>query len=54
MGPAIAAGDLVLVLEDHVTVEFGLFAVYPAGKQALPKVKAFVDFLLRDLAPRLA
>jgi DNA-binding transcriptional LysR family regulator len=51
---SLQKGTLVPVLEDHVMVEFGLFAVYPAGKQALPKVKAFVDFLLRDLVPRLA
>jgi DNA-binding transcriptional LysR family regulator len=54
VGQALAAGDLVILLEDHVTVDFGLYAVYPAGKQALPKVKAFVDFLLHDLAPRIA
>ena len=51
---ALRDGSLVAVLEEHASVEFGLFALYPAGKQALPKVKAFVDFLLRDLGPRFA
>lgn len=51
---AIREGTLVPVLEPFVPVQFGLFAVHPAGKQALPKVRAFVDFLLRELSPRLA
>jgi DNA-binding transcriptional LysR family regulator len=54
VGGALREGALVHLLEEHTTAEFGIFAVYPAGRQALPKVKAFVDFLLRDLAPRLA
>jgi DNA-binding transcriptional LysR family regulator len=45
----LASGALVPVLEDYATVDFGLFALYPAGKQALPKVRAFVDFLGRAL-----
>lgn len=51
---AIRDGALVPVLAEHESAEFGLFAVYPAGKHALPKVKAFVEFLLQDLSPRLA
>jgi DNA-binding transcriptional LysR family regulator len=50
---ALEAGTLVPVLEDYASVDFGLFAVYPAGKQGLPKVKAFVDFLARELSPCL-
>jgi DNA-binding transcriptional LysR family regulator len=46
---AIEKGTLVPVLEDYASVDFGLFAVYPAGKHGLPKVKAFVDFLVREL-----
>jgi DNA-binding transcriptional LysR family regulator len=53
LGEAIRAGTLVPVLEAYTQVDFGLFAVYPAGKQGQPKVKAFVDFLMRELAPRL-
>jgi DNA-binding transcriptional LysR family regulator len=54
LGEAIRDGTLVPVLESFTTTEFGLFAVHPAGKQALPKVRAFVDFLLRELSPRFA
>jgi DNA-binding transcriptional LysR family regulator len=53
LGDAIRAGTLVPVLEEFTQVDFGLFAVYPAGKQGQPKVKVFVDFLLQELAPRL-
>jgi DNA-binding transcriptional LysR family regulator len=53
VGGALRDGTLVPVLEEYVTPEFGLFAVYPAGRQGLPKVKVFVDFLLRELVPRL-
>ncbi len=51
---AIRDGALVPVLEELSPVQFGLFAVHPAGKQALPKVRAFVDFLVEELSPRLA
>jgi DNA-binding transcriptional LysR family regulator len=54
VGGALRDGTLVPVLGEHAIAEAGLFAVYPAGRQALPKVKAFVDFLLRELVPRLA
>jgi DNA-binding transcriptional LysR family regulator len=54
VGQAIQDGALVPVLAEHESAEFGLFAVYPAGKQVLPKVKVFVDFLLEELSPRLA
>jgi len=50
---AIRDGALVPLLETFAPIQFGLFAVYPAGKQALPKVRAFVDFLARELSPRL-
>jgi DNA-binding transcriptional LysR family regulator len=53
LGEAIRAGALVPVLEHLNSVELGVFAVHPAGKQALPKVKAFVDFLARELPPLL-
>jgi hypothetical protein len=38
---------------DDEAAELGLFAVHPAGRHALPKVKAFVDFLRRELPPHL-
>jgi DNA-binding transcriptional LysR family regulator len=48
---ALRDGALVAVLEEYAPVDFGLFAVHPAGKQSFPKVKAFVDFLARRLEP---
>jgi DNA-binding transcriptional LysR family regulator len=50
---AVREGTLVPVLEAHTSADLGLFAVYPHGKQALPKVTAFVSFLARELPPRL-
>jgi DNA-binding transcriptional LysR family regulator len=50
---AIRDGALVPVLEEYATTDFGLYAVYPPGRQALPKVTAFVDFLARELPSRL-
>jgi DNA-binding transcriptional LysR family regulator len=49
---AIRAGTLQLVLPDYAAADLGLYAVYPAGKQPLPKVKAYVDFLAVELPQR--
>jgi DNA-binding transcriptional LysR family regulator len=54
VGDALRAGALQTVLEEHAPVEFGLYAVYPMSKQALPKVRACVDFLSSELVPLLA
>jgi DNA-binding transcriptional LysR family regulator len=48
---ALRDGTLVAVLDEYVPVDFGLFAVHPSGKQGLPKVKAFVDFMARHVPP---
>ena len=50
---AIRTGALVPVLEELDTIDLGLFTVHPAGKQGLPKVEAFVDFLARELPRHL-
>jgi DNA-binding transcriptional LysR family regulator len=50
---ALASGALQAVLSQYAPVEFGLFAVLPASKQALPKVRVCVDFLVKELGPRL-
>lgn len=50
---ALRAGTLQLVLQDYAALDLGLYAVYPAGKQPLPKVKAYVDFLALELPRRL-
>jgi DNA-binding transcriptional LysR family regulator len=54
LAEAVRQGTLVSVLESYATTDFGLFAVHPPGKQALPKVTAFVSFLARELPGRLA
>jgi DNA-binding transcriptional LysR family regulator len=46
---ALEDGTLVPVLEEHTSVDFGLFAVHPAGKQDLPKVRAFIDFVTQHV-----
>src|SRR5262245_25000864 len=51
---AVRSGALVCVLDRYVSVELGIYAVYPSGKQASPKVRAFVDYLALTLPRRLA
>jgi DNA-binding transcriptional LysR family regulator len=51
---AVRAGQLVCVLPQYALVELGVYAMYPSGKQALPKVRAFVDHLALVLPERLA
>jgi DNA-binding transcriptional LysR family regulator len=47
VGHAVRAGQLVQVLADHCVVEpVQLSAVYPLGRQRMPKVRAFIDFLV--------
>ncbi|APR81468.1 Transcriptional regulator, LysR family protein [Minicystis rosea] len=50
---ALQSGALQAVLEEHASVEFGLYAVYPMGKQTAPKVRAFLDFLMSEIPQRL-
>jgi DNA-binding transcriptional LysR family regulator len=51
---ALRDGHLVTVLEDFVLSDLSVFAVYPAGKQPRPTVRAFADFLAAKLPARLA
>jgi DNA-binding transcriptional LysR family regulator len=53
LAEAVRHGTLVPVLEGFTTADFGLYAVHPPGKQALPKVTAFVSFLAREMPRRL-
>lgn len=47
LGPAIADGRLIPVLQKYETnQELNVFAVYPPGRHASPKLRAFVDFLI--------
>lgn len=50
---ALADGELVAVLKDYSLGELGVFAVYPAGKQPRPTVRAFTDFLAEKLPAHL-
>ncbi|WP_374442436.1 LysR family transcriptional regulator [Pseudomonas panipatensis] len=38
-------GDLVELLPDYRSVEFGIYAVYPSRKHLAPKVRALISFL---------
>lgn len=51
VGDALREGRLVRVLPDHPTPEFGIHAVFPSGRHAPAKVRAFVEFLADRLAP---
>ena len=50
---ALREGQLVAVLEEFLQSDLGVFAVYPAGKQPRPTVRAFADFLAAKLPQRL-
>lgn len=43
---AIAAGRLVSVLEQHVHDHRKVCLLWPASRQSLPKIKAFIDFMV--------
>jgi DNA-binding transcriptional LysR family regulator len=51
---ALREGALVPVLEELSQTDFGLYAVYPPGRQASPKVTAMVEFLARELPSLLS
>ena len=42
-------GLLRTVLDDWSAVELSVYAVYPSRRHVLPKVRAFVDFLVEGL-----
>jgi DNA-binding transcriptional LysR family regulator len=50
---ALRSGALRSVLDDHPTRELTVMVVYPAGAQRSRSVSTFVDFLARQLPPRL-
>jgi DNA-binding transcriptional LysR family regulator len=48
---AVRRGELVPVLADtHVVEPVPLSAVYPHGRHRMPKVRAFLDFLVARFA----
>ncbi|HEU4411787.1 MAG TPA: LysR family transcriptional regulator [Polyangiaceae bacterium] len=50
---ALASGRLCAVLDAYRGPDFGLYAVYPAGRAPTPKVRAAVEFFAEALPPRL-
>ena len=51
VGDCLREGSLVRVLGGHPTLELGIYAVLPSGRQAPAKVRAFVEFLAGRFAP---
>jgi DNA-binding transcriptional LysR family regulator len=50
---AVRTGQLATVLDGYAKVDLGIYAVYSSGKQASPKVRAFIDYLSKVLPKRL-
>ncbi len=44
-GPELKSGEVVSVLDDWVLSPIDLFAVYPTGRMASTKARAFVSFV---------
>lgn len=53
VAPAIAAGSLVPLLEEFRPNSSPIYALYPHRTYVAMKVRAFVDFLMRELSPDL-
>jgi len=51
---ALERGELVTLLETYCKTERGIHAVYPAAREQLPKTRACVEFLARELPLRLS
>ncbi len=50
IGDEIAAGDLVVLLQDYEIIDKTQFyAVYPSAKYMSPKIKAFIEFFQQKL-----
>ena len=47
VGRHIAAGTLTSLLENFLQEDIPIYAVYPSGKHLSPKVRAFLDFLVK-------
>lgn len=48
VGPDIQNGDLVALLPEFKTIELGIYAVYPSRKLVSPRIRALVDFLVKE------
>lgn len=54
VGSLLREGRLVTLMDDWRPPELGIYAVYPQAKHVPPKVRAFVDFLVKRFGPRPA
>jgi DNA-binding transcriptional LysR family regulator len=52
--PELKSGAVVSVLEDWSLPSVDLWALFPAGRQASAKARAFTDFIERQLTGREA
>ncbi|MBH68665.1 MAG: transcriptional regulator [Rhodospirillaceae bacterium] len=52
VGEYIKNKQLIPVLEDFVREDIPIFAVYPSSRHLSPKVRVFVDFLLKKYGPQ--
>ena len=50
-GPYVKEKKLVPLLEDIVREDLPIYAVYPSSRHLSPKVRAFVDFLVKIYGP---
>lgn len=48
-GPELETGEVKSVLDDWILPSIDLWAVFPSGRQASAKARAFVDFLEQEL-----
>ena len=51
VGDALRSGKLVRVLPKLRLPELGLYVVYPERRNALPKLRAFIDFMIASFGP---
>lgn len=49
---ALVAGQVTRVLENQELPSAGIYAVYPTNRLLTPKIRAFVDHIVRDLRAR--
>ena len=50
IGEDLAAGRLVEILPKFRSIELGIYAIYPTRKHVAPKVRALVDFLVKEFS----
>lgn len=52
VGEYVQDGRLISVLDDMVSEDVPIYAVYPSNRHLSPKVRAFVDYLVEIYGPR--